>query len=413
MVNDELRGIVSRMVEGGESEQDIAAVIQRYNATKTATPEQPEAAEPSGLQRLAQGFIDYVPNPVGIWRGLRKATQPEAMPTAGALAGGVLGGIVGNVPGAIAGAGIGGSLGKGGEIMSREARGEDVPGNALMSMAKRGAGEAALQAAGGVAGKALQGIGRGAYRFALRPQNAVLKKYGDDVIQEGLDQGIVVRKGQKKAAELAARRKLEKDIAVDKASERASVSMPRVMDDTAQGLWDESQAMKRAGLGDPMPDFERQAAEMVSANPRGITPAALEELKRTRDSRLGGAFRKIRAREPVTPEEQFGVQFVRTAGDTLEGVVPGYRDMNRGIMTATGLDRAIQTRTGTSAANNGLENLAAMFMGPAAIPARIASMPPAASSIGIAANQAGKATKYGLPASVRAALLAMMDDEQK
>lgn len=48
MADDRLRGIVTRMVEAGESEQDIAAVIQRYQQT-TPEPAQPEGKSVGGF----------------------------------------------------------------------------------------------------------------------------------------------------------------------------------------------------------------------------------------------------------------------------------------------------------------------------------------------------------------------------
>lgn len=374
---------------------------------------------PAEKKGLIGRYVDAVNAPIdavkrGIGGVIRTITNPNAYPSLGAIGGGIVGMGLGGPLGAVAGAGLGGGLGKGSEIMAREARGEAVPKNPLADMAKRGVGEAALQVGGGLAGKALQTVGRGAYRFALRPQNAVTKKYGADaIIDEGLDQGIVVRKGQDRAANLVRTRKAEKDALVDAAGSRVSVSVPRVADDTAQGLYDDAQKLRRANKGDPTEYFEQQAKGLVAENPRGIPPSGLEELKRTVDSRTGGAHRKIRANEPLTPEEMWDVKFAKTAGDTLENIVPGYRGMNDGIMRAFGLNQAIRARTGSSAANNGLENLATIFMGPAAVPARIAATPRVASTLGIGADRLGKATERGFAQAVRAAMLARLAGQDK
>lgn len=416
--NDELRGIVSRMVAGGESEQNIAAVIQRYNSTRQTTP---EPAEPSGLQRAAQTFLDYVPNPIGIAKGIRgafrKATSPEAIPTIGAIGGGILGGIVGNVPGAIAGAGIGGGLGKGGEIMAREARGEAVPqtaGGVIGAMAKRGAGEAALQAAGGAIGKPLQAIGRGAYRFALRPQNKVLGKYGKDVIDEGLRRRAPVSaKGIEKVSGLKGRAIEAKDARLAEAGDRVSILTKPLVDDTTAKLGGQADELRRAGLGDPSDAWRDQGAEIVGNNARGLAPAELESIKRTHDNRLGGAFQKIRNREPLTPEEMFGVQFTGTAREAQEAITPGYKAANQEIMALSGLESALRNRVEGSAANDGLANLGLLFGGIQAAPAKVASMPAVASRLGIGAHGAGRAAEKGFAQAVRAAMLAALDGDDR
>lgn len=412
MVNDELRGIVTRMVEGGESEQDIAAVIQRYNAKSQPTA---ETTEPSFLQKAGKAFLDYVPNPIGIARGIRKIAQPENIPTAGAIGGGILGGLIGNVPGAIAGAGLGGALGKGGELMARDTAGEDVPqtaGGVLGAMATRGAGEAALQAAGGVVGKGLQAAGRGAYRFALRPRQKELGKYGKELIDEGLRRGAPVSaKGIRKIADLKGRAISEKDAKLAMAGDRVSILTKPLVDDTTQALAPQADELRRAGLGDPSGAWRDQGAEIVANNAKGLTPTELEAMKRTHDNRLGGAFRKIRSREPLTPDEQFGVQFVSNARNAQEAITPGYKEANKEIMGLSGLESALRNRVEGSAGNDGLANLGLLFGGLTAAPARIAAMPAVSSRLGIAADRAGQASKYQLPNAVRLALLSMMDEK--
>jgi hypothetical protein len=383
-----------------------------------AGPTQEKKPEPSLLQKAGKAFIDYVPNPVGIVRGLRKATQPENLPSAGAIGGGILGGIVGNVPGAIAGAGIGGALGKGGEIMADDAAGRDVPtsaGGVLGAMATRGAGEAALQAAGGVVGKGAQLVGRGMYRGALLPINQVLGKYGD-IVKEGVRRGVPVdRGGIKTVAGLKNKALSDKELKLAQAGERVSILPNRVVGDTLTDLGDDATKLREAGLGDPTERYRKQATEVIVNNPRGISPVKLEEIKRTHDNRLGGAFQKLRKREPISPKEQFGVGLVKKIGETQEQIVPGYGEMNREIMNVSGLEQALKRRVLGSGGNQGLENALTMAAtaaaGPAALPGRLVMMPPVLSRAGIAADRAGQASKYGLPPAVRAALMALMDEK--
>jgi hypothetical protein len=64
MAQDDLRGIVERMVAGGESEADIAAVIQRYKETRTpAAPKAPEAPTVGSVLRNADP-LELVANTV-------------------------------------------------------------------------------------------------------------------------------------------------------------------------------------------------------------------------------------------------------------------------------------------------------------------------------------------------------------
>ena len=46
----------------------------------------------------------------------------------------------------------------------------------------------------------------------------------------------------------------------------------------------------------------------MASNPAGLTPTEAETIKRTLDDRLGGAFRKVAKREPVTANERFSME---------------------------------------------------------------------------------------------------------
>lgn len=59
MAQDNLRAIVQRMVEAGESEDNIAAVIQRYNETR------PQAETPKAEPKSIGGFLANIPASLG------------------------------------------------------------------------------------------------------------------------------------------------------------------------------------------------------------------------------------------------------------------------------------------------------------------------------------------------------------
>lgn len=339
----------------------------------------------------------------------------EALPTVGGALGSFVGAGKWN-PVGMAGAALGGAIGESGRQVIQSLRGRmdrvpDSAGSQLAEIAKRAATESGLQAAGGVAGKTLKAVGRGAYRFALRPQQKALGKYGQELIDEGVRRAVPVSaKGLRKVSGLKGKAISEKDAKLALAGQNVSILTKPLADDTARALAPQADELRRAGLGDPSAAWRDQAAEIVANNPKGLTPAELEAIKRTHDNRLGGAFRKLRAREPLTPDEQFGTQFVNTAREAQEAITPGYKAANKEIMTLSGLEGALRNRVEGSAANDGLANLGLVFGGLTAAPARIAAMPAVASRAGIAADRAGEATRYALPQAIRAALLAMMDE---
>lgn len=365
-------------------------------------------------------YLDDDGNPVGAEQtGASFADRAiESLPTIGGFVGSLAGAGKWN-PLGMAGAGLGGVIGESGRqvIQSLRGRGDKVPetvGGRLSSIAKSAATESGIQGAGGVVGKALQSVGRGAYRFALRPQNKVLGKYGKEVVDEGIRRGAPVSaKGIRKIADLKGKAISDKDAKLALAGDRVSILTKPLVDDTTTALRGQADELRRAGLGDPSQAWRDQGAEIVANNPPGISPADLEAIKRTHDNQLGGAFRKIRNREPLEPPERFGVQFVDKAREAQEAITPGYKAANKEIMALSGLESALRNRVEGSAANDGLANLGLVFGGITAAPAKVASMPAVASRAGIAADRTGQAAKYGLPAAVRAALLALMDDDKK
>lgn len=252
-----------------------------------AQAEKPKPEGPSGLQRAAQTFLDYVPNPMGIARGIRGAirtvTNPSALPTGGAAGGAMLGaklgaplGPLGMAGGGILGAGVGGFLGKGGEIMARESRGEAVPESPIADMAKRGAGEAALQVGGGVVGKGAQMLAKPIYNLGLGAKMALRREY-PDLAETGIKEAITVtRRGTEKAGRLRTASRQTADTMVDQA-ERAGAS-PVSAREVVSGLRPvRATARDRAAIGkaDETPQIADRARRIRAAVPRTpSTPGA-------------------------------------------------------------------------------------------------------------------------------------------
>lgn len=263
-----------------------------------------------------------------------------------------------------------------------------IPGH----MIKEGAEQAAYDAAGGVLGKGLKIVGSGLYRGALLPLNQVLGKYGA-VVKEGLENAIPVSKsGLGKATAIKGARVAAKDAALGEADKRVVFRAGSIADEADKAIAGKTDALVKAGEMDQAgaKAYQAQSTRFRKANPQGITPTELEATKRTMDDRLGGAYEKTRRRQPLTPREESRMAMSQAASRAQETAVPEYRAMNKSIMDASGLEQAMRRRVDGSAGNQGLENALTMLGGAAAIPARLAMLPPVLSTAGIAAHKVGE-----------------------
>jgi hypothetical protein len=180
-----------------------------------------------------------------------------------------------------------------------------------------------------------------------------------------------------------------------------------IADDAAKPLSEYATKQVRAGLPDPTGEISERLAQFKAVNPNGsLTPSSLDEIKGTLDDTTGLAYRKMRMREPLTPTEKTSTEMTRAMSRANESAVPQYRQMNRGIMDAEGLRRAVERRTLGSGGNQVLDTLLALVRGSAGIPGRVAMMPPVMSKAGIGAHVAGEHTAQ-LPTTIRA-LMALL-----
>lgn len=282
-------------------------------------------------------------------------------------------------------------------------------GNAA-TMAKEAGAAAVGQGVGVGVEKGAKLLGRGAYRVALAPREPVLAKYGD-VVGEGLETATPVsKKGLVKATGTKIARMDEKKAALAAADQRVGFSANQIADDASKPLADYSTKQVRAARPNPAPDFADRLAQFRAANPDGsLTPTSLDEIKGTIDDELGDAYAKQRARKPITAVEKGDMEMSHAMGRAQEAVIPKYNEMNRGIMDATGLERAIKTRTLGSGGNQVLDTLLMLMRGPAAIPGRVAMMPNVLSHAGIKTYQAAPAA----PLTIRSALLAAMSPDKQ
>lgn len=379
----------------------------------TDTTEQTQPAQPRSAS-LAQKMVDVARwvTPLGAVESVAK--NPVA---AGATAGGLLlapltGGA--SIPAAMAMTGLGAAGGAGATIAGRQLlTGKPESG---IDTAKSMVGHGLAGAAGEGAGRAIAGglrlAGRGLYRAAALPINKMMK-YGD-LIDEGLKQRVPVSKsGLAKAEGIKAGHVAEKKAALAGADQRASFVPSGIAADAEPALLAYAQAQAKAAQGNPMAKFRLKLDDFTQQNPRGtLNPSALEGIKSTLDDQLGGAYRKLRMREPLTPKEKVNMELSHASSRAQESVIPNYRELNRNVMNAEGLRQMIDRRVnpGSSGGNQGLENAMTLLGGLASLPGRIAMLPPVMSRGGIAANELSKGAAATLPTGLRALLAALVGD---
>jgi hypothetical protein len=310
-----------------------------------------------------------------------------------------------------------GALGAGGAAAAH-----GIKGAITGEMSSNVAGDATTQGLAGMAGPAvggtLQTLGRGLYRAGVLPVQQVLGKYGD-IIKTGVKNGVMATEGGlSKAGQLKEGRMATKEAALDEAGNRVSFDQASIADEAAKALRAKMAPLVRAGEITNKGTYAAQAPidRFATQNPSGgMSPRQLEEVKRTLDDRLGGAYQNMRQKKPVSGREMSRMALSQTASRAQESAVPGYRAMNKDIMDAAGLESAIKRRVQGSGGNQGLENAltaVAATMSPAAIPARLAMLPPVLTGAGIAADRAGQAAAAPETSLLLRALLAQLSGGQ-
>lgn len=466
----------------------------------------PQAAAAPADNRTAFGrMVDTaladnpaLPAPLRATQALLRIAKDHPVGTGATLGGALATGGTSLLPqlglaalGAAGGAGYG-MLAKGamsGDVGTSSGNAKEMAQDAAVAAAGEGIGQAA---AGGV-----KAVAKGAYRYALAPEQRVLAKYGD-VAAEGLGRrvpvnpdGIAAVQAQKTAAQAAKDTALEAAPNVDvdaiaEAARRKLAAKATALKDagelpeaaTLDGQIDRFQG-RHAGTTasrppvsvqtDPLPDSvdaaikansqlgmpqanqiptavfggdnpaaveaARQIGPLANLVPRsvlgtsqvpgsvitfgdgtpatGMTAKALDTIKGTVDDRLGGAFQKMRQMMPLTTREEGRLALSSAARDTLSDTVPGYQDLNKEIMTTTGLGKALNRRVNGSGANQGLENIASAYgllsgkLGAAA--ARVGVNPSVLSQMAIFGQHAAAPLT---PDAMRTALLGLMAQNQ-
>jgi len=319
------------------SDQDIAAAAAKLHAEATQQP-----PSPSLLDRAI-----------------------DALPEAGGLVGGVVGGIggtafgagVGGVPGALGGATVGGGAGEALRQLLTRARGGAAPtsmSEAVASIAKEGAIQGGMEAAGGVLMKGARMAGRGLMDFALRPSQTILKEF-PDVVDRVLEHRLPVgrllpgmQSGSEQAAQKlvgssrALRALLDRAQASGKTFESSQVAEPvlELIDEIAK---------------EPLPEASmRQLDGMISEflrNHRGpLTPNAVKDLKQSAQAIARPIYRAEANNSYVPAAETLRARFnekIATGAKSSLEQIPGVKEREattQGLIGATAAIRQAERR---------------------------------------------------------------------
>lgn len=388
----------------GMSAADISKAMDEIAAPKAAAP---EPAQQGDLGRFA-GYKTIGDTVLRLGKSALQHPIETGALVGGAVAAPLTGGA--SIPAAIAAAGLGGAGGAGLGMLANAIAGSEASPTTARGVLERMGTEGAQQAAAEGGGRLVQGglrtVGRGMYRAAALPLNK-MTKYGD-LVTEGLENAVPISKsGLRKSEQLLQTRAANKAKGLADADQRVMLKTNQIGADARGNLLRESQAAQRAGLPDPYPALDKRVTAFENNNPAYMAPSEVDAVKGTLDNTIGGAYRKLRMREPITPSERYGVEMTQAQSRAIQDVMPEYRDLNRAKMNAEGLRQMIQRRVAPtgSGGNQGLENALTMLGGLKALPARLLMLPPVLSRAGIGAYHAGSVpVGNGLRAAMLAAL---------
>jgi hypothetical protein len=411
---DDVRKIVAGARAKGLGDDQIRALVARYDARQATEPATPTAAaEPS--------------TPAG-----------GMLPTGGAFAGSLIG-TLGGIPGRIAGAAAGGALGKGAELFFDEK--DDTLGDSLKAMGAEGAKQGAYEAAGGAIGKGLKAVGGGLYRGGVALLPKTLKQQHPNIAATGLREGIALTKRGAAKAELAvsgSRQRADDMIAAAEAAGAPRVSSREVVREL-RPVRDKLRNQAALGAPDDTPALRQRATDFIQRNryaTRNPDEAALHPFVQRSGMKLTDAqAAKREAQDLATTaykardkgavinntEALTNEAMARGLRKGIERRVPGVGDVNArtqdlmGVMQ--GAEHASETghilsRLGSGGVMAGLAGFGGL--GPAALGAvggAALGTPGGLTAAGLGVRRMGSAASYSPQALRLAALLAQLAQE--
>lgn len=288
-------------------------------------------------------------------------------------------------------------------ILSRFALKPDDPGAAL----RGGAVDMGVSGAGGLAANALGALARPMMRGALRISAPIARKAGANRIADlALQERVLpTQAGAVKATNLRNTLQGQKAQMLTEADTRASL-LPDVIAGLAATDVTPSTARRFvAGLEDSpqIPAVIRNFRQRAGSS---IAPTQLEPIKGEWDDAMKTALQaKKFSGVPLTPQTRAVGALANQSREGLEAVAPGYKAMNRRIMTAEGLRQAVANRVEIPA--TGLDDMVTPYLLPShpitTIAARASRMPVARGGMAIGLNELSSASPL-----LRAALVALL-----
>lgn len=413
-MQDRTQQIVQRMIEAGESEQDIAAVIQQLQAKPKTREEQfDEATAP--IHRLMRGDPAERPKtiPDMLATGVSLLPQTKFLGAAKGIATHgprIVSNLVQRFPrlanaairsGGAAGAGGVGSLLRSGMDDTPESMG-DVATNAALEMGKQGG----LELLGPGMEHGGRWVARTGMNRALGPSKAASIKYGD-LPSQALDRRVLVSEGgankMESIREAAQGRKVD---AINNARPVSILTNPIKRGAAGQTV-DTAVGQQIAGMRPTM--APSHVVDRFGGGRPGISLPESELAKRQLDNAADAAHQAKRMGKRPSLGDAERIALSREILESQDQIVPGMRGMNREISQSMGLEQAIKQRVAQP--GSGLADEAALMgsmVDPRIALSRIIREPQALSAFSILVNELSKGGKVA-PAALRSLLVTSRD----
>ncbi len=389
---DRLQSIVQRMIDAGESEDNIATVIRDYK-TVSATPT--EKPDPFASARRTAGGA-----PAGdIWQRAKDNPVETGAMIGSSIGTGGAGPLV-----SMARAALGAAGGAGYGITADALRRGPSPsmGEDVKTMAKQGATAAAGEGAGQAVGAGLRKFGKLVYKGSLRPSMGHQREFGD-VAETGLRRGVPVDAGGIAQTEAGLR---SNSASIDQllADAQAAGAPPITAREVAGEFGDVfQQGRRQADIAktDPRPAVVGRLTKFGQRHPGGIDLPRAQALKGEAQDAATRAYRAEDLGHPITDlsaaSDKAMARGLRTG---IERRVPAVGPINVESQEMIGLLRALEDANMRNVPGVGsLRTLLGDFM------------PSVASRGGIAMDRTGRSP--AVPAAFRTALLAALGQGQE
>lgn len=221
--------------EGGPpSEQDIDEFLKASSAAPEAPGEAAAGMVPETAAPAVGSWWQASPEAAQAFQQSHGNAPAETdlindLPMIGGMAAGVASGGAGFIPAVIAAA-LGGTAGAAFRQAGNALRGrmKDVPATIpeqLKEIGTEGAIQGAAEGVGRGIGKAATTVGKGLYRYAVRPNSALQREF-PNALERGFEEGIAVGGGAEKAAQLGRESGREVQAAVRAAEAAGAPGIP-------------------------------------------------------------------------------------------------------------------------------------------------------------------------------------------